>query len=150
MDEVKRCNQCGETLPTTDFWRNKRTKDGIQPYCKACGRRRNQETWAKGRSKYRQVKRAHNYRSRYDIDVHTADKLRLEQGGICAICKTEATLFVDHNHITGAVRGLICRRCNFAIGHSLEDPARLRAAAAYLEHYATEQPSGSKFEPEFA
>jgi len=42
-------------------------------------------------------------------------------------------LVVDHDHSTGRVRKLLCNACNLAIGMVQEDPARLRALAAYLE-----------------
>lgn len=64
------------------------------------------------------------------------------QNGRCAICreleiekiKDKVLRFaVDHNHVTGKVRGLLCRRCNRAIGLLRENTVYIRAAADYLE-----------------
>ena len=60
------------------------------------------------------------------------------QDGGCAICghKPDSTsdrrLAIDHDHETGRVRGLLCYRCNTAIGLLGDDPERLRRAADYL------------------
>mgnify|MGYP001576209901 CR=1 FL=1 len=43
------------------------------------------------------------------------------------------TLHIDHNHTTGAVRGLLCTQCNVGVGMLKDSPAVLRAAANYLE-----------------
>lgn len=51
----------------------------------------------------------------------------------CAICGALEQLVGDHDHKTGLPRGVLCRRCNLAIGNMDDQPARLRAAAAYLE-----------------
>jgi hypothetical protein len=70
-----------------------------------------------------------------------------EQDGLCAICRQPETLplvgggaprslAVDHDHETGKVRGLLCQACNTSIGQMGDDPARLRAAADYLERHA--------------
>ena len=75
------------------------------------------------------------------------------QEGRCAICKlhwTECTrakrsrydnlflqhLYVDHDHASGTVRGLLCNNCNTGIALFAEAPARLRRAIAYvLQHH---------------
>jgi hypothetical protein len=64
------------------------------------------------------------------------DEMLAAQGGTCAICHgacpTGWRLAVDHDHETGQVRGLLCLRCNSALGLFHEQPERLRSALAYL------------------
>ncbi len=59
-----------------------------------------------------------------------------QQGRVCAICKQPcghySRLSLDHDHISGRVRGLLCNNCNRAIGMLGDDPARLVRAAEYL------------------
>lgn len=58
------------------------------------------------------------------------------QGGVCVICKKEADrhkdMHVDHDHVTGHVRGLLCHHCNVGIGHFFDSPELLVAASRYL------------------
>ena len=67
------------------------------------------------------------------------------QGGVCAICgNPEANIIrgglcrlaVDHHHKTGKRRGLLCVRCNTAIGLLNEDPDILMKAVVYLQTWA--------------
>jgi len=73
---------------------------------------------------------------RYGISSEQYDEMLGRQGGKCAICREECrtgkALAVDHDHDTGAVRGLLCRACNGAIGALDHDPEVLRAAIRYL------------------
>lgn len=68
------------------------------------------------------------------------------QGGACIVCgyipppggtKSAARLHVDHDHETGAVRDLLCTRCNQGLGYFRDNPDLLRAAADYIERHRT-------------
>lgn len=55
-----------------------------------------------------------------------------KQGGLCAICRGPmARICVDHDHLFGHVRGLLCHPCNIKL-HSLDSWSHLRSALAYL------------------
>jgi hypothetical protein len=78
---------------------------------------------------YRDGERA----ARYGLTLAEYRALQARQGNACAICrKPVRVLCIDHCHITGRVRGLLCLKCNSALGFCDDDPQRLRAALAYL------------------
>lgn len=86
--------------------------------------------------------RSTRFRQRYGITVAEYEAMHRAQGGVCAICKRpeEATgtsghvkhLAVDHHHGTGVVRGLLCQRCNSALGSMRDDPMIVKAALEFL------------------
>lgn len=53
----------------------------------------------------------------------------------CQICGSDQRLHVDHDHATGAVRGVLCGACNTSLGLLQEDTARIRALADYLDSF---------------
>lgn len=71
---------------------------------------------------------------RYGLTRDQYEALIIRSAGACAICEEvpTGTLYVDHDHDTGAVRGLLCSHCNFLLGNARNSPDRLLAAAAYL------------------
>jgi hypothetical protein len=71
---------------------------------------------------------------RYGISPAEYEALLAKQGGVCAICRkrSKQRLCVDHCHVTGMVRGLLCLKCNGALGYLKDDQASLVAALAYL------------------
>lgn len=75
----------------------------------------------------------------YGLTLDKYNRMLLEQNGGCAICgekqnsKHSKRLFVDHNHTTRKVRGLLCHLCNIGIGGFKDDANRLRLAISYLE-----------------
>lgn len=79
-------------------------------------------------------------RAQLGLSLEDYETLLAEQGGVCPIClfppKTRR-LDTDHDHRTGAVRGLLTHRCNQGLQCFNDDPERLRRAADYLEAHAT-------------
>ena len=80
-------------------------------------------------------------KTKYGLSLEDYDSLILTQANKCLICSKEFTQYkddrhgiacVDHCHKTGIVRGLLCHRCNTAIGFMEEDSDRFWNAISYL------------------
>lgn len=69
---------------------------------------------------------------RYGLGLNDYEHMLADQDNACAICKREVTLVVDHNHMTKQVRGLLCGRCNRALGMIEENPELADELAVYL------------------
>lgn len=78
-----------------------------------------------------------NLKYNFGITLKDFRELEAAQRGRCAVCKepSDATLCVDHDHKTGKIRGLLCRKCNAGIGQLNESSARLLKAAEYLKKH---------------
>jgi hypothetical protein len=81
--------------------------------------------------------RRRNYKVAYGITVEEYDEMLVTQGGKCAICSADepggpGRWHVDHDHKTSKVRGLLCARCNRALGGFKDDPVILQSAIDYL------------------
>lgn len=76
----------------------------------------------------------------YNITLEDYDTLFQLQGGVCAICGKPETsakvsnLAVDHNHINGSIRGLLCNKCNRGLGYFEDDITILSKAIEYLKN----------------
>lgn len=65
------------------------------------------------------------------------EKALARQGYVCAICLGPpggrwGEYHIDHDHLTGVLRGLLCHSCNLGLGTFQDDPELLRRAAEYL------------------
>lgn len=84
---------------------------------------------------------AYRLLSKYGLTPEDYRELLAAQNGKCAICQQEAKHYaVDHDHVTGQVRGLLCDTCNVGLGHFRDDVGRLMSAAAYLLSHGKERP----------
>jgi hypothetical protein len=81
--------------------------------------------------------RKSHLKRKYGITLDDYERMFAAQSGVCAICgearPEERTLHVDHDHETGIVRGLLCFRCNQAIGSLRETYEIFQRAADYLD-----------------
>jgi hypothetical protein len=77
----------------------------------------------------------------YGVGPGEFRRILQRQGGRCAICHGRAEKWhIDHDHLTGEVRDILCPTCNWGLGHFRDDPALLGEAQAYLErHHAKRQ-----------
>lgn len=80
----------------------------------------------------RQCKIDHNAATLYKVPISELRRMRSEQDNACAICRRVTKLNVDHDHATGAIRGLLCVTCNTGLGKLGDDVENLRRALAYL------------------
>jgi hypothetical protein len=83
-----------------------------------------------------------HYKRRYGVGVRWVQEKLHEQNWKCAICRTVgfkmredhvSGLNLDHDHVTGKARALLCHNCNRGLGLFQDNPDFLRAAANYLE-----------------
>lgn len=85
---------------------------------------------------------------RFKISTADFNRVLAEQDGVCAGCRKDGAgrhrktgnpvnMHVDHDHATGAVRGILCGRCNTAAGLLREDPASFHRLLAYLSNGGT-------------
>lgn len=76
---------------------------------------------------------------KYGLTFESFNKLLEKQNGQCAVCKATLELgqqtHIDHCHKTDKVRGLLCSKCNTAIGLLNDDPERAEALASYLRGF---------------
>jgi hypothetical protein len=154
----KRCRVCLEEKPGVEFTQDRNKPDGRDTKCKDCSaeesrryrvehsdRVRISKTKSYLRN-YTDTTRPYRLKRHYGLTVAEYDAMLLQQDGKCAICRQPETsrsrngesiklLAVDHDHVSGAPRALLCAFCNQGIGSFKDDPVRLRAAADYIERH---------------
>lgn len=80
----------------------------------------------------------------YGLTADDVDRMRLAQGGKCAVCGSGfdcpgVVMCIDHCHKTQKVRGLLCRKCNSALGLLGDDLEVVRSAVLYLSRFLGEE-----------
>jgi len=137
---MKTCPRCSTAKPHDEFYlRNGKPSS----YCKPCHKDYYRKRYADRDSGFRTAVLARQATERvrhrraerlYGLAEGDLARLLADQRGLCAICDEPLTPpCVDHDHLTGRVRGLLCHACNRGTGLLGDDPARLRSAADYLE-----------------
>lgn len=157
---MKACLVCGVEKPLAAFHRDPHIKrDGYKGTCKECVNTRSRVAHRRKRGIptdrrciecaadinarhglarfceecYAARRRFHHQLAQYGLTAEEFADLLATQGGHCAMCDATDGLQVDHDHDSGAVRGLLCSPCNRILGLVKDDPEILRAGIAYLQ-----------------
>lgn len=128
----KICPDCGEEKDATEFNVDRRNKSGLYTYCRPCKYQR----YKKRDPKKRRLERV---KACYGLEPGEYYALVEAANGTCQTCGTPegddkpTKLVVDHCHVTGKVRGMICDRCNRALGLVGDNVQTLSNLITYLK-----------------
>lgn len=124
LPSEKACYRCNRTKSADCFNVVYTTKDGLSNWCKQCT-----SEWTTKSNK----------RRKYGMDDKAIIAMLGSQGDQCPIClrrivfgERKNNFHIDHDHETGAIRGILCETCNPGLGKLNDDPARLAMGVAYL------------------
>jgi hypothetical protein len=137
--EHKTCTKCCTKKELKDFYLRSDTDlpNVYQSRCKQCWQTAKRE-WRKLHSNIDKEQRLRHEMTRlYGMSANDFEDLLKTQNNVCAICGDSASGFkqrlsVDHDHLTGQLRGLLCHYCNMGLGSFRDSPDRLLAAIDYL------------------
>ena len=128
--KTKLCNLCKVEKEVSLFSVDARSRSGYQTRCKDCQSAVKKEMAAYYRKKHLEYK--------YGLTPEEYQEMLEAQNHRCAICgisevhAENSRLCVDHNHDTGEVRGLLCKKCNQAIGLLQDNADFCDSAGKYL------------------
>lgn len=148
MIAMRTCKKCEVEKELASFVKSRKHYEHT---CKTCKNIRQKERLVERGLK---DQRGYNLRAKYNLSMKEYDAMLADQGGVCAICKTDSPggrhnnkyFHIDHDHACcfdkvtcgKCICGLLCANCNTAIGLLGDDPDRVRAAAQYLEATRTQ------------
>jgi hypothetical protein len=148
--DSKRCPRCGITKPRSDF-ALRANKKWLRSRCRQCETAISAEWHHNNKEKARVANRRITLQRYYGLSVEEYEHMLRQQGGVCAICgtagydKRQKYLCVDHDHATGAIRGLLCGRCNFAVGFFCDNPEFAGKMIEYLQSHSSKPPESLRF-----
>lgn len=149
----KRCSGCGDTKPRDCFGVRSDGRN-LRSRCRSCETAALRDYTKREPDKWRETQRRKDLKLKYGITPERYDEILIEQAGVCAICGTENPgakrryFCVDHDHdccpetpsCGRCVRGLLCNRCNKALGLFDDNPDLLLDAAEYLGYHIGHRP----------
>lgn len=139
---MKKCKDCLKKLPLTDFYpsyesRVYKGKIIYRPDCKACNKKKSTKWGRKNKHKHY----CYDIKYKHKIESSEYEKKVEQQENKCALCLEsndgkKRKLHLDHCHVTGKIRGLLCMRCNMGLGFFKDSVELCKRVLTYLEYYA--------------
>lgn len=155
----KKCTKCGQSkklsLFVPKYGKAKRLqKNRFTSWCKKChskdgvARIMIKKLDPLYRENRRLYARKRRFARRYGITIGDYQTLFAKQGNACAVCRTKKNTIdgcygtekqfpVDHDHNTGKIRGVLCDRCNRALGLLKDDIDVVKSLVSYLKKHLT-------------
>lgn len=155
VDLLKICSKCDIEKPLEQFYNHTIGKDGKHSECIDCMKIYRKKYYLQTfddfskRQKINRIKNPNIFKNtqlktRYGITLDQYNEMLKNQNGFCAICNKKETkidirtnkiraLCVDHEHISGKIRGLLCQDCNFAIGKLKDNISLVENTLNYLK-----------------
>lgn len=132
----KRCSKCRVHRSVSYFAPDNRRPDRLGSWCRYC-KSDNSRNWRQAnpdKSKDKILKR------KFGISLEEYNEMFSEQNGRCATCfkhqsEFSRALCVDHCHVTGKIRALLCASCNSLLGHFEKKPELFNAFASYVQKF---------------
>lgn len=148
------CRACGEVKSESEFYRNPIGVPGHRPDCKICHSARRRAEYAAGiAGRGRDVSYEQLLKREYGLTLADYNAMLRRQAHRCAICRRPESvklsngqlkrLAVDHDHVTGAVRGLLCHRCNVLVWALEDNHTSLAAIASYIDEFRASFANGA-------
>lgn len=136
---IKTCTQCNVEKPIEEFRVNSK---GSLMWCKGCSTSlgaKSMREWRSNNPERYSYNRKRHLLTQYNLTPEEFTYMVLEQGGVCGICGlVPSALYVDHDHLTGKVRGLLCQKCNSGLGFLGDSLDGLGKAISYLQRTTEE------------
>ena len=131
---MKKCSKCKKVKELSEYTNCKSGKFCVHHYCKKCHSQQRKDTYNYNRSRLQQIM------YKYKLSESDLNNMYVEQNWNCKICNIQykdvlqrKTLYIDHCHKTGKVRGLLCVKCNNLLGIWDDNIDILKSAIKYLE-----------------
>lgn len=133
---MKTCRKCGLKKDYSNYYKaTSGTRDGYRHECKQCWiescktyhKENREERLAAGRERY--------YKTNYNLTAEEALQLKDSSNG-CEVCGNNPVV-IDHCHSSGKVRGLLCNKCNQALGSLNDDPNIIYKLGDYMRKHLT-------------
>lgn len=106
-------------------------KDGLDFWCKDCKKKANY----KHKKRYPKYERRWRDKTQYGLSEEESDLVqKIRENGSCYLCglKDKKSLHIDHDHVTGEIRGILCDKCNRGLGLFKDDANLIKKAFLYL------------------
>jgi hypothetical protein len=131
---LKTCTKCGVKQSLEEFWKDSNnTRDGRRSTCRSCYREYMKDPEVRHR------KMLTNAASKYSLTASEyQDMLDSREGCDICGCSNQGYPCVDHCHSTHIIRGLLCLRCNVALGSLGDNIEGLTRALNYLKKGTTQ------------